>query len=197
MGDLLALITIIMWPVIPLFWIPVHCIPGAFRKIGPLTYLMPLVTWLPLALVIFLNQKVILRLKTDVGMPLNIVGMLLLIAGTLIHIRTGKLLSVQGLAGLPEISPEAEGRFVQEGPYSVVRHPTYLAHTLMFSGVFLMTGVVPVGIVAVLDLVIVNALIIPLEEKELLIRFGEDYRIYKNTVPAFLPSFGRLLRIFK
>ncbi|HYA31987.1 MAG TPA: isoprenylcysteine carboxylmethyltransferase family protein [Thermodesulfovibrionales bacterium] len=197
MGDLIALITIILWPVIPLFWIPLHCFPGIFRKIGLFTYLIPLVTWFPLALVMILHRGFIVQLKTHTGVVLNILGTLLLILGIVLHIRTGILLSVQGLAGLPELSADREGRLLKEGPYSVVRHPTYLAHTLMFSGIFLMTGVVAVGIVTVLDFAIVNLVIIPLEEKELLTRFSEDYARYMQTVPRLLPSRRGLGGIFK
>lgn len=197
MGDLVALITIILWPVIPLFWIPLHCSPGIFRKIGLFTYLTPLVAWFPLALVLILHREFIVRFKTDPGVILNFLGILLLILGTVLHIRTGSLLSLRGLAGLSEISTGREGRLVKAGPYSVVRHPTYLAHTLMFSGLFLMTGIVAVGIVTVLDFVIVNLVIIPLEERELITRFGEDYRRYMQTVPRLLPSRRGFLRIFK
>ncbi len=52
----------------------------------------------------------------------------------------------------------------------------------MFSGIFLMTEVITVGILTLLDFLIVNFLIIPLEEKELSIRFEEDYRVYKEMV---------------
>lgn len=192
MGDLLALITIILWPVIPL-----HCFPGIFRKIGLFTYLIPLVAWCPLALVTILHRGSIVHLKTDPGVMLNLLGTLLLMLGTALHIRTGSLLSLQGLAGLPELSAAREGRLVKEGPYSVVRHPTYLAHTLIFSGIFLMTGVVAAGIVTVLDLVIVNLVIIPLEESELLTRFGEEYKRYMQSVPRLLPSRRGFWRLFK
>ena len=75
-----------------------------------------------------------------------------------------------------------------EGPFSIVRHPTYLAHTLIFSGVFLITEVTSVGIITLLDFIIINTIIIPLEEKELLSRFGEDYEFYKKKVPSrFFP----------
>jgi protein-S-isoprenylcysteine O-methyltransferase Ste14 len=197
MGDLIALITIILWPLIPLFWIPLHCFPGIFRKIGLFTYLIPLVAWFPLALVMIFHRGFIVHLKTDPGVILNLLGTLLLILGSVLHIRTGGLLSVRGLAGLPELSAGREGRLVKEGPYSVVRHPTYLAHTLMFSGIFLMTGVVAAGIVTVLDFVIVNLVIIPLEERELLTRFGEDYESYMQTVPRLLPSRSGFWGIFK
>ncbi len=56
---------------------------------------------------------------------------------------------------------------MKERPFSIVRHPTYLAHTLMFSGIFLLTEIVATGVITLLDFVIINAIIIPVEEKEL------------------------------
>ncbi|HAK89169.1 MAG: hypothetical protein A2077_00680 [Nitrospirae bacterium GWC2_46_6] len=186
---LLALITIILWPVVPLFWVPVHGLSRFFKKLGIFTYIMPLLTWLPLAYVIYMNREFLLGFATDLPLILNIIGIVLFIAGTLLHMWTGKLLGLLGLMGLPEISSKQEGRLVAEGPFSIVRHPTYLAHTLMFSGIFLMTEVLTVGVLTFSDFVIVNALIIPLEEKELSTRFGREYEEYKKLVPRkFFPK---------
>lgn len=188
MANLLALITIIAWPVIPLFWIPVHFHSQFFRKIKLLTYLLPLFTWLPLAYLIYLSRSFLLQARVDFPVIVNMFGVLLLVSGTLLHVWTGKLLSIWGLIGLPEVYTRIEGRFVKEGAFSVVRHPTYLAHTLMFAGIFLITGVISIFIITVLDLLAVNMVIIPLEEKELLNRFGDKYRKYINEVPKIVPS---------
>ena len=48
--DMLALTALLLWPAIPLFWIPVHCVPRFFRSLGFFTYVLPLLTWLPVAL---------------------------------------------------------------------------------------------------------------------------------------------------
>lgn len=191
MTDLLAIITIILWPVIPLFWIPVHGLSKIFKGLGLFTYIMPLATWLPLVYLIYQNRHLLLQFKIDIPVVLNIIGALLLVIGTLLHIWTGLLLGIWGLMGLPEISSRIKGRLVKKGPFSVVRHPTYLAHTLMFSGIFLMTEVITVFILTLLDFILINLLIIPLEERELSIRFGEEYRLYIKNVPQFFP---RLLK---
>lgn len=179
--------TIILWPVVPLFWIPVHGLSRIFKKLGLLIYIMPLFTWIPLAYLIYRNRTFILSFKIDLPVVLNISGILLLILGTLLHICTGRLLGLWGLIGLPEVSIRAKGKLVMKGPFSVVRHPTYFAHTLMFSGVFLITGVITIGIITLLDFLLIRVLIIPMEEKELLNRFGDKYKLYKERVPRFLP----------
>lgn len=191
MSELLAFITIISWLVIPLFWIPVHSAIKIFKKIGFLTYIMPLITWIPLVYIIYKNRAFILHFKIDIPLALNITGIALLVLGTLLHIWTGRILGLWGLIGLPEVSRRVKGRLVTGGPFSIIRHPTYLAHTLIFSGVFLITEVIAVAIITFLDLLLIHLLIIPLEEKELLNRFGEEYKTYKGRVPRFFPQAHR------
>jgi protein-S-isoprenylcysteine O-methyltransferase Ste14 len=115
---------------------------------------------------------------------LNVAGIPLLISGTLLHIWTARLLGIRGITGVPEIFERLKETLVTKGPFAAVRHPTYLAHTLMFFGVFLITGSVSVGIITLLDIVIANIIIIPLEERELTNRFGQDYISYKKKVPS-------------
>jgi protein-S-isoprenylcysteine O-methyltransferase Ste14 len=189
MLDFIAFMTIILWPVIPLFWIPVHGLSRIFKKLGLLTYVMPLFTWLPLAYLIFRNKALLLSWKIDIPLGLHALGLILSVLGTALHVWTGKLLGLWGLIGLPEISKRIGGNLVTKGPFSIVRHPTYLAHTLLFSGVFLITGAVAIGIITFIDFLLVYVLIIPLEEKELSKRFGNDYNLYKRKVPKFLPWF--------
>lgn len=185
--DILALATIIVWPVIPLFWIPVHGFPKIFRKIGIATYIMPLVLWLPLAYFLFMNRFFLLTFRVTLPGLVTIVGLILMVSGTALQIWTGKLLRLRGLMGLPEITRRVDGTLVTEGAFSVVRHPTYLSHTLMFAGVFLISGVTAAGVVTLLDFLIVNLAIIPLEERELSRRFGPAYEEYRKKVPKFFP----------
>ncbi len=185
--DLVAFLTIIIWPVIPLFWIPVHGLTRFFKRIGRFTYIMPVILWLPLAYFIYLNRFFFLYYRIDPGPLVRIAGFVMLAGGALLQIWTARLLSLLGLMGLPEVSRKSKGRLMTEGAFSFVRHPTYLSHTLMFAGVFLLSGIISVGIITLLDFIIVNVVIIPLEEKELLVRFGEEYVRYKKSVPGFFP----------
>jgi protein-S-isoprenylcysteine O-methyltransferase Ste14 len=192
--DILAFITILVWPAVPLFWIPVHGFPRFFRKIEFMSYLVPLILWLPLVWFFFAHRDFLLRFRLQVPVIIRIAGLVLLLAGTALHVWTGKLLGIKGLIGLPEISSKMHGRLTNEGPFSVVRHPTYLAHTVMFAGVFLVTGVVAVSVVTLLDFIIINTVVIPLEERELEARFGDEYRRYKKSVPQFFPRISRKKR---
>jgi protein-S-isoprenylcysteine O-methyltransferase Ste14 len=184
---LIALITLIAWPVIPLFWIPVHMFPRFFRKINYFTYILPVITWLPAAYLIYQHRNFLLFYEINFPGIIRGTGIFLLVAGTGLHIWTGRLLNFWGLIGLPEVYEKMQGRFVATGAFSVVRHPTYLAHTIMFTGVFLASGVISAGVITCIDFLVINLIIIPLEERELLSRFGEDYRDYMKNVPKLIP----------
>lgn len=174
--------------VIPLFWIPVHFFSVSFRKIGLAAYLLPLFVWLPLTVLIYENWSFFLRYAIAIPSALSIVGWVFLISGIALHLWTARLLGILGIIGVPELSLRMQSHLVTTGPFSIVRHPTYFAHTLIFSGVFLITGALSVGILVILDFLVVNSFIIPLEEKELMNRFGDEYKIYKTRVSSqFFP----------
>ena len=183
MTNLLAIMTLMFWPVIPLFWIPVHLVTDLFRKLGLFSYLMPFFTWVPLAYAVYYYRFFLLQLKIPLPVLLNMIGIPFLLFGTLLHIWTAVLLGGLGIIGVPEISSKANSRLITKGPFSIVRHPTYLAHTLMLIGAFLVTEKAAVGAVAIVDFIVVNSMIIPLEEKELLDRFGNAYQTYMRQVP--------------
>jgi protein-S-isoprenylcysteine O-methyltransferase Ste14 len=189
--EVLAFLTVLIWPAIPLFWIPVHGFPETFRRLGLLSYAVPLALWLPLAFFIFTYKSAVLQMRIDLPEAAEIAGLILLILGALLQLWTGRLLGLLGLMGVPEISPGRKSQgLVRQGAFSLVRHPTYLSHTMMFAGVFLFSGVLAAGIVALLDFILSNVAIIPLEEKELEARFGEEYREYRRNVPRFFPCIG-------
>jgi len=183
----LALVTLMLWPVIPLFWIPVHLGTGVFRRFGRFTCIFAAIFWIPIAYFIFLNRDLFVFNIIEFPILLSSLGLILLLVGSLLHIWTGVLLSPRSLIGIPEIVNPKESRLIDKGPFAVVRHPTYLAHTMMLVGMFLFTGVTAVGILTFADFIVVNVIVIPLEEKELALRFGKPYREYMRRVPRLIP----------
>jgi protein-S-isoprenylcysteine O-methyltransferase Ste14 len=83
-----------------------------------------------------------------------------------------------------------ENRLATDGLYALVRHPQY---TGLFIGLF-GEGVVhwPTIFSVILFPIIVIAytMLAYKEERQMLERFGEQYRIYRERVPAFLPIRG-------
>lgn len=188
MTDVLVIATIMFWLVIPLFWIPVHFFSVSHKRIGLKAYLLPAFIWPPLCLLIYSHKELFVQFKIDIPFVLSSAGWILIIMGTVLHLWTARLLGFWGIIGVPEVSGGTQTHLVTRGPFSIVRHPTYLAHTILFFGVFLVTEALSVGIVTLVDFLIVNTLIIPLEEKEMVKRFGEQFRLYKKNVPyRFFP----------
>lgn len=81
---------------------------------------------------------------------------------------------------------------VRKGPYRWIRHPLYTGGTALVLGIalaaanaYLLAGV------AVL-VVIWDRVIIPAEERELLGKFGDDYRAYMATTGRWLPRLRRV-----
>ena len=186
--DLIALLAMILWPAIPLFWIPVHCLPNLFKRLGFFTYILPLITWLPPAFFIYHERAFLLRYQISLSLTVNAFGAVLLLLGMALQAWTLVLLRLPGIMGMPEVTSTVRGRMVTRGPFSVVRHPTYLSHTMMLVGAFLFTEVVATGIAALLDFIIIISIVIPLEERELLMRFGNEYEGYRQRVRSrFFP----------
>ncbi len=187
MKQTVALVTLMLWPVIPIMWVPVHLATDFFRKLGRATYLLVAASWAAAAYIIFLNRQLLVAHRVELPPSVSIAGLILLAAGTLLHVWTAALLTLPGITGVNEIARTEESRLVDSGPFSLVRHPTYLAHTLIFLGIFLFTGVVSTAVLTIADFVVVNGVIIPLEERELLRRFGSPYKQYMEKVPRVLP----------
>lgn len=165
----------------------VHGNPPFWRKLGVLTYLIVLLEMIPVLIIVIIWQGLLLGQELNLGL-LVVLGALLFVLGVSLNAWTAKLLGWKSLVAYSELRPQAERRKpVAVGPFSVVRHPTYLAHTLIFVGIFLMTGFTGIGVLALIDFLTSYFLIIPLEERELTARFREDYRHYQKRVPKFLP----------
>jgi len=117
----------------------------------------------------------------------NIVGLLLLVAGYVIHLGYAhgefKKLGVRphGSAGVPEV-------LVTSGIYSKVRHPGYLGLMLIYFGLAVIFGAVwmlfPAAVFTALTV------IMALKEEQLLRRhFGKRYEEYAARVPwRFIPG---------
>jgi protein-S-isoprenylcysteine O-methyltransferase Ste14 len=102
-----------------------------------------------------------------------------------------RLLTLRGIIGAPEIAAPEESMLTDNGPFAIVRHPTYLAHIIIFLGAFLFTGILSVGLLTIVDFLTLSLVIIPLEEKELIRRLGAYYTEYMKRVPRLIPRIAR------
>jgi protein-S-isoprenylcysteine O-methyltransferase Ste14 len=76
------------------------------------------------------------------------------------------------------------------GVYSAVRHPLYLANTLIWVGCSLLSGTWYLPVIVILLSFIYHERIAAREEAFLLETFGERFRVWAAGIPAMIPSFA-------
>lgn len=80
-------------------------------------------------------------------------------------------------------------RLATTGPYAYVRHPQYVGFILIMLG-FLFQWPTLVTLIMFPILVTMYVKLARREEREVLAEFGDEYRRYMTSTPAFLPRFG-------
>ncbi|MCX7771081.1 MAG: isoprenylcysteine carboxylmethyltransferase family protein [Proteobacteria bacterium] len=182
MKDKIALILLLLWPIIPIFWTIVHGFPKIIKKIKLSVYPAVFFITLIIDFILFHNRDYLFSATLSLNQLFVFTGYILFASGLLLQIWTLLLLSLPGITGVPEIKDDKDFDLVIKGPFSIIRHPTYLAHTLILLGAFLFTSYIILLIITVLDFLLNIFIIIPLEERELINRMGEKYKNYKRKV---------------
>ena len=114
---------------------------------------------------------------TFAALGVEIVGFVMLAAATL-----GRLWCAAYIAGVKD------SVLVQDGPYSVVRNPLYVANFVGGVGFGLAAeNYVATGVIFVLFAVFYPA-VVASEEKRLLAKFGDAYAAYCRAVPRWFPN---------
>ena len=76
---------------------------------------------------------------------------------------------------------------VTVGPYRVIRHPLYAMGIGLFLAVGLMAASWFILLFALIALAAIRLVVVPLEERELIARFGDAYRAYARRTGALVP----------
>jgi len=76
---------------------------------------------------------------------------------------------------------------VMHGPYRWIRHPLYAVSTVILAALSLVAANGFMLALAVLSIFIVALFVIPQEEKQLILKFGEAYREYQRRTGRLLP----------
>jgi methanethiol S-methyltransferase len=117
-----------------------------------------------------------------------IVGALLITTGVVLYGKARHGFSPLQLSGHHELEPEQyQQQLVVAGIRERVRHPIYLGHLLEMIGWSVGSGLVVCWALTAFA-VVTGVLMIRLEERELVARFGDDYRSYQQRVPAIIPK---------
>ncbi len=106
----------------------------------------------------------------------RVLGLMLLAAGAL-----GRIWCSAFIAGFKD------EQLVTWGPYALCRNPLYALSTLAGAGIGLASGSVMLFAATVVVLAVLHARATGDEERVLLDRFGEAFRLYCAHVPRFVP----------
>jgi protein-S-isoprenylcysteine O-methyltransferase Ste14 len=114
-----------------------------------------------------------------------IIGLLLLIAGLTLMVQT---ISLFASVGKGTLAPwDATQRLVVRGVYRYVRNPMITGVFCVLLGEAALLGSPPILYWAVI-FILINMIYMPLsEEPGLADRFGDDYALYKQNVPRWIP----------
>ena len=112
-------------------------------------------------------------------------GLSAILLGLFLMVKTVSLFHRAGDGTPAPWSPPK--RFVVIGPYAYVRNPMILAVLLILAGEALFLGSFPLMIWGLIFGAINTVYFIGCEEPGLLLRFGEDYRVYQNNVRRWIP----------
>lgn len=133
------------------------------------------------------------RLNTQLGLPqysypLTFALGVFLAAIAIMVILQGFILLVTIGQGTPAPTNPPR-KLVTSGLYQHTRNPVLLAYILFLLAEFLIFGYLLLLVYAVAAAAGFHLYIVLWEEGELRRRFGEDYLVYKRSVPRWLPRF--------
>jgi protein-S-isoprenylcysteine O-methyltransferase Ste14 len=119
------------------------------------------------------------------GRACFIIGAILTVVGGITGVWTVAVQFMRG-SGTPFPMVPTK-RLISTGPYAMCRNPMALGTISAYLGISLMIGsVTSVIVIAVLSLLLLLYIKV-IEEKELELRFGEEYVRYRMTTPFILP----------
>ncbi|MCP4204673.1 MAG: isoprenylcysteine carboxylmethyltransferase family protein [bacterium] len=185
--DVLAGLMLAALPAALLFWLLIHPFASFWRRLGPVASYTIVAAICLLAVYAIWTVRAPLMRQHFGYRPITIgMGVALYLAGAAWDWRVLRKLRFPVLAGLPELSSGSSGRLLTDGPYGIVRHPRYFGALIGITGFALICNYLWVYVVVAAS-VPVGWLMIVLEERELMERFGSDYERYRRRVPCFVP----------
>ena len=189
--DNIALFYLAMLFWIPFYWFAFHTAIRHWRRVGSRAFMIALPVWLTFAVAIVLTRHDILSRRLERNSLTWIVGVVLFSTASWLDVQTRRIFGWRRLVGVTELNTQHHlCGVVRSGIYGRVRHPRYLLYMLMIMSMAFLTGAVAIFLLAFLSILLYQV-VAPLEERELLDQYGPRYAAYRQSVPRFVPHFGR------
>lgn len=83
-------------------------------------------------------------------------------------------------------------KLINTGPYAIVRNPLYIGNIIIATGLSILSELIWIVPFIIMYLSIVYHLVALYEEKKLSERWGEEYLVYLNEVPRWIPNLKNL-----
>ena len=180
-----------LYATIPGYWLLIHPRAGYWRAQRQSPFLALLPAWammFAIILVVTAKYRDTILYRTEYAW---VPAAALFSVGLYLYKTSVDGFTLRQLQGRAEISNDpGEQRLVTTGIRAHLRHPVYLAHLCEMLGWAAGTGLIVCFILTGLA-VITGAFMMRAEDKELEQRFGNDYRKYRQSVPAIIPRLGR------
>jgi protein-S-isoprenylcysteine O-methyltransferase Ste14 len=115
---------------------------------------------------------------------ITIIGFFILWSGILLRNYSIKLL---GKHFTPTVQLQRDHTLITAGPYSVIRHPSYLGALLAFVGIAIFLNSFAGTIFTIVAMMIAYTIRIKAEEKALMTLFGSVYTSYQKETKKLIP----------
>lgn len=191
----LGLVLILIMPVVITFWVVIHAGSKQWRKRSPeMAYSFAGFFILIVMLLAWSYRTRILGVDLGFNLVLFIAGAVIYIASFVLWKPVKNHLDFKTFAGVPEIT-NRKIELIQDGPFAIVRHPRYLMVAIGVAGWCLMSnyaGAYLIGMLSIAGLF----LIVWLEERDLVMRFGDEYSAYQKQVPQLIPTISGIKKFW-
>ena len=169
---------------IPIYWLMIHPFNSFWRnRIRAAFWIAGLTAWIAGGVLLWIFRLLLLSTK-HASWVATAAGLTLIGAEVYLFLRVERELGGRRLVGHAELT--GTGEMFTGGLYAHVRHPRYTGMFCAVVGAALLGGTLRLwavlGVWWLLALVVIR-----LEERELVARFGPTYIAYRKRVPAFLP----------
>lgn len=193
----LAGFLILILPIVIVFWIFIHAIAARARDgLSPaVVYSLAGVLIITCGAVTWVNLDFLLGRNLGMSWVLFLIGAGIYIYSHAMAMPIRKHLTLRTFAGIPEVAGE-DVELLDQGPYSVVRHPRYLMVVVGVVGWAMMANYAGAYIVSLLSIFGLFAVMF-MEERDLVERFGSEYVAYQKRVPQIMPKSGTFKRYFE
>ena len=129
----------------------------------------------------FLNQMI--PIYKFIYLPYNYIGVLLIFSGIILNLWVSYLFKNKNTTIKPKEIPTT---LITSGPFRISRHPVYLGLTMILFGFSIFQGNLITLMFPLVFMAAMNAMFIPLEEKNLEKAFGKKYSAYKKKVRMWI-----------